>query len=139
MQNNFEAAAAHLLPYDPVAKKRSAGVKRGAANISAVDNTEEILATTAKKPSIGRTCVHLRYHKMSEYKALTSKQKDELQEWRSNNSGEKPALHKKAEADPTKKSKTFTKKQVAAMVAKQVEAELKKKGDDGSNDYGKHI
>ena len=25
MRNNFEATAAHLLPYDPVAKKRSSG------------------------------------------------------------------------------------------------------------------
>ena len=29
MRNNFEAAVAHLLPYDPVAKKRSSGQKRG--------------------------------------------------------------------------------------------------------------
>ena len=26
-RNNFEKAAAHLLPYDPVAKKRTAGNK----------------------------------------------------------------------------------------------------------------
>ena len=31
MRNNFEATAAHLLPYDPVAKKRSGGQKRGSA------------------------------------------------------------------------------------------------------------
>ena len=36
MRNNFEATAAHLLPYDPVAKKRSNGQKRGAAQISSV-------------------------------------------------------------------------------------------------------
>ena len=29
IRNNFEASAAHLLPYDPVAKKRSSGYKRG--------------------------------------------------------------------------------------------------------------
>ena len=28
MRNNFEAAAAHLLPYNPVAKKRTSGYKR---------------------------------------------------------------------------------------------------------------
>ena len=28
MRNNFEATAAHLWPYDPVAKKRSSGQKR---------------------------------------------------------------------------------------------------------------
>ena len=36
MRNNFEATAAHLLPYDPVAKKRSNGQKRGSAQISSV-------------------------------------------------------------------------------------------------------
>ena len=36
MRNNFEATAAHLLPYDPVAKKRSGGQKRGSAQISSV-------------------------------------------------------------------------------------------------------
>ena len=28
MRNNFEATAAHLWPYDPVARKRSSGQKR---------------------------------------------------------------------------------------------------------------
>ena len=36
MRNNFEATAAHLLPYDSVAKKRSGGQKRGSAQISSV-------------------------------------------------------------------------------------------------------
>ena len=36
MRNNFEATAAHLLPYDPVAKKRSSGRKRGSAQTSSV-------------------------------------------------------------------------------------------------------
>ena len=34
MRNNFEATAAHLLPYGPVAKKSSGGQKRGSAQIS---------------------------------------------------------------------------------------------------------
>ena len=60
MRNNFEATAAHLLPYDPVAKKRSNGQKRGAAQISSVmDPTPN----TTKKPSIGKTGVHLHYYK----------------------------------------------------------------------------
>ena len=33
MRNNFEATAAHLLPFDAVAKKRSSGQKRGSAQI----------------------------------------------------------------------------------------------------------
>ena len=42
MRNNFEATAAHLLPYDPVAKKRSSGQKRGSAQISS-DNDDDVL------------------------------------------------------------------------------------------------
>ena len=57
MRNNFEATAAHLLPYDPAAKKRSNGQKRGAAS-SVMDPTPN----TTKKPSIGKTGVHLRYY-----------------------------------------------------------------------------
>ena len=74
MRNNFEATAAHLLPYDPVAKKRSNGQKRGAAQISSVmDPTPN----TTKKPSIGKTGVHLCYYKTGEYRNLTNAQKEE--------------------------------------------------------------
>ena len=54
MRNNFEATAAHLLPYDPVAKKRPGGQKRGSAQISSVMDPSP---TTTKKPSIGKTGV----------------------------------------------------------------------------------
>ena len=82
MRNNFEAMAAHLLPYDPAAKKRSSGQKRGSAQISSVMDTSN---TTMKKPSIGRTGVHLHYYKTGEYRNLTREKKDELREWRANN------------------------------------------------------
>ena len=55
MRNNFEATAAHLLPYDRVATKRSSGQKRGSAQISSVMGTSN---ATMKKPSIGKTGVH---------------------------------------------------------------------------------
>jgi hypothetical protein len=134
MRNNFEEAATHILPYDPVAKKRTIGLKRDAANISAVSETEEISATTGKKPSIGRTGVHLRYHKLHEYKALTSEQRDELREWRNKNPGNEKAGGTKAKAKKTLKPKTFTKKQVAAMVSKQVEEQLKKGTSETTDD-----
>ena len=51
MRNNFEATAAHLFPYDPVAKKRSSGEKRGSAQISSVMDTSN---ATMKKPSNGK-------------------------------------------------------------------------------------
>ena len=36
MRNNFEASAVHLLPYYPVAKKRSSGYKRDSTQISSL-------------------------------------------------------------------------------------------------------
>ena len=82
MRNNFEATAPHLLPYDPVAKKRSSGQKRGSAQISSVMDTSN---ATMKKPSIGKTGVHLRHYKTGEYRNRSKEQKEELKEWRANN------------------------------------------------------
>ena len=133
MRNNFEATAAHLLPYDPVAKKRSGGQKRGSAQISSVMDPSP---TTTKKPSIGKTGVHLHYYKTGEYRNLTNEQKEELKEWRANN----PILSrrsKKAKKEAPKKSKSSMKKQVASLV----EAALNKsvKFDDQVNNEEKYI
>ena len=99
MQNNFEQAAAHLLPYDPVAKKRATGIKHGSALISLTEAKSEPIATIAvndAKPSIGKTGVHLRYHKHHEYKKLMCKQCHELSEWQQNNpDAHKPSYIKK--------------------------------------------
>ena len=84
LQNNFEQAAAHLLPYDLLAKKRATGIKRGSALISLTEAESEPIATIAAndaKPSIGKTGVHLCYHKHHEYKKLTCEQCHELSEW----------------------------------------------------------
>jgi hypothetical protein len=73
-RNDFEAAATHLLPYDPVAKKRLSGTKRGAGIISVVSRMAEddqTPFTTGGKPSVGKTGVHLRYHKKLEYNKLS--------------------------------------------------------------------
>ena len=68
MRSDFEREPAHLLPYDPVARKRSAGTKRSAANISDTRGTHganasatEVSEATTKdgKASIGKTWVHL--------------------------------------------------------------------------------
>ena len=56
MRNNFEATAAHLMPYDPVAKKRTSGYKRGSTQILSLMEASD---ATTKKPSIGKTGVHL--------------------------------------------------------------------------------
>ena len=119
MRNNFEATAAHLLPYDPVDKKRSNGYKRSSSQISSV---MEISDATTRKPSTGKTGVHLHYHKNSEYKTLTQVQKDELHEWRANNPNIPKTGAKKPKKEAFKKPKSFMKKQVESLV----EAELKK-------------
>ena len=134
MRNNFEATVAHLLPYDPVAKKRSGGQKRGSTQISSVMDPSP---TTTKKPSIGKTGVHLHYYKTGEYRNLTNEQKEELKEWRANNPNTFKAGSKKAKKEVPKKSKSSMKKQVASLV----EAALNKsvKFDDQVNDEEKYI
>ena len=84
LQNNFERAVSHLLPYDPVANKRATGIKCGSAMISLAEAENGPIATIAAnnlKPSIGNTGVHLRYHKHHEYRKLTQEQHHELSEW----------------------------------------------------------
>ena len=117
-RNNFEDAASYLLPYDPVAKKRSAGTKRGAAYISGVTEDEDgdVGAAKSHKLSIGKTGVHLRYHKPDEYFKLTSEQKLELKEWRENNpEAVKQSKKRKFSGKPSRKK---WKKTVSKLVAK---------------------
>ena len=106
MRNNFEATAAHLLPYDPVAKKTSSGYTRSSTQISSL---MEVSSATTKKPSIGKTGVHLCYHKNSEYRTLNQEQKDELREWRANNPNTPKSGAKKSRNEPSKKPKSFMK------------------------------
>ena len=61
LQNNFERAVPHLLPYDPVAKKQATGIKQGSALISLTEvhgGPITTIATNNSKPSIGKTGVH---------------------------------------------------------------------------------
>jgi hypothetical protein len=65
-RSDFEAAATHLLPYNPVAKKSLSGTKRGAGMISSVmDIAEDDQTPTIAggEPANGKTGAHLRYHK----------------------------------------------------------------------------
>ena len=57
-EQNLRPQLLTLLPYDPVAKKRSSGQKRGSAQISSVMDPS---TTTTKKPSIVKTGAHLCY------------------------------------------------------------------------------
>ena len=125
MRNNFETAAAHLQTYDPVAKKRAANSsgKRSNALVSTAegDGKEVEVSGTIGKPSIGKTGVHLRFHKPSEYQSLTKEQKQELRQWRIDN----PDVVKKLKATSPQKKVKFNKKNISTMIVKQVQTALK--------------
>ena len=112
-------AAAHLLPYDPEAKKRTSSNKHPAAQISAisVEDANIAMATGATKASNGKTGVHLHYHTSREYRELTMEQK-ELLEWH-------PSIpDKENKHNKMNKEKYPTKKQLSSVVAKEVQKML---------------
>ena len=118
MRNDFEQSAAHLLPYDPVAKKHAAGSsKRGSAEVSAVSFETTDVAAFGTKPGIGKSGVHFRYYDKSEYSKLTKEQKTELHEWRRGGAerGRSDARTKKAKFE----------KAVAAAVEKKISEQVK--------------
>ena len=125
MRNNFETAAAHLQTYDPVANKRAANSsgKRSNALVSTAegDGKEVEVSGTIGKPSIGKTGVHLRFHKPSEYKYLTKEQKQELRQWLIDN----PDVVKKLKTTSPQKKVKFNKKNISTMIVKQVQTALK--------------
>lgn len=61
LSNNFEAAAAHLLPCNPVLKKRAERVG---------NKGDSVASAFGSKKGIEKTGVHLRYHEPEEYNAL---------------------------------------------------------------------
>ena len=120
--NNFESAAAHLQPRCPVTRRQSLR-KRPASVADVTANVSE----TISAPSIGKTGVHLRWHKYNEYKALNKEQQAELYEWQQNNPD---AVAKSKEATSTprntqpqkkrKKNQSLSRKSVSKIVAKEV-------------------
>ena len=123
MRNNFENAVAHIIPYDPVAKKcATTGAKRGSALISHVqgDGLDEEVTVSAMngKPSIGKTGVHLRWYKANEFAKLSKDQKAELQEWRDTLPTSDPRCPKNKKMKKAKSNKTN--KQVSALVSKEI-------------------
>ena len=63
-----------------MAKKRTIGNKRGAGDISHTTGAD--IASSGAKEGIGKSGVHLRYHKDDEYATLNWDQVDELRKWR---------------------------------------------------------
>ena len=77
MMNNFEAAAAYIIPSDSVARKCSSPTKRASAEISAVKTQPP---KKKLKNGCGKTGVELAFHSKAEYQKLTSAQKAKLYE-----------------------------------------------------------
>ena len=119
MRNDFEQSVAHLLPYDPVAKKHAAGSsKKSSAEVSAVSYEATDVAAFGTKPGIGKSGVHFCYYDKSEYSKLTKEQKTELHEWQSKGGAEQGRSDAK-----TKKAK-FN-KAVATAVEKKISKQAK--------------
>ena len=92
--------------------------------ISLTEAKSEPIAIAANdaKPSIGKTEVHLHYHKHHDYKTLMHEQCRELSEWQQNNPDAlKPSYIKK----PHGTNKSMRYKQISTLVLKQVAAEIK--------------
>ena len=90
-----------------------------------------------KKPSIGRTGIHLHYYKTGEYRNLSREQKEELKEWRANNPNTSKAGSKKARKEAPKKPKPSMKKQVASLVEAALNKSVRFEGQ--VNDEEKYI
>jgi len=83
MGSNFEEAAAYLLQFCPVSKKRKSSSSDRTYNVSAVDSkSNQKDSNKRSKPNKGETGVELRYYKPKEYKKLSPDQIDELRQWR---------------------------------------------------------
>jgi hypothetical protein len=133
MRNNFEAAASHLLPYDPVQKKRvdhAGGGKRGSADISETTGEEaNVSSSFGTKKGTGSSGVSLRYHTKAEYDKLPADQKEELCEWRKSSAFNKKG---KGNNDGHRPSHQFdTTKAIAPAVEKNGTREDRRDGNRG--------
>ena len=128
LSNDFEAAAAVLLPADPVAKRRASG-KRGAAET--LDTCAEISGSEVKKKAnIGKTGVHFCFYEQSEHNELSEEQKEELrQHWMDAKLKKNQANDGREAGSSWKKIKEKSKKFVAA-----IEKHLNKLKEDGKDE-----
>ena len=92
------------------------------------------IAANNSKPSIGKTGVHLCYHKHHEYKKLTHEQRHELSEWRQDYPDAHKPTHVKKPSHVKKPWVTkgpVKSKQISMLVSQQVAAEMKKYNPSG--------
>ena len=135
-RNNFELTASYLLPYDPVAKKRTAGQKRD-READVGDVTADVGSTSkgfGTKSGVGKTGVHLRYHTHAEYQKLSSEERTELREWRESQKekGGKTGKTKK-QGNDVKSGKRLSKTEISA-ISKQVAKHINTQTDDKDDD-----
>jgi hypothetical protein len=139
MRNDFEGTATHLMPYDPVLKRRSENPgKRRSADISDVNATEATVASFGSKKGSGSSGVSFRYHTTEEYDKLNKDQRDELRTWRAANPEKKKG---KGNPNPNPKNakkgaKAQNEKAIAAAVEKRMKnAETSKKANEDGEAY----
>ena len=135
MRSNFEAAAAFLLPADPVAKKRKTNNHGGGSYVSNVSSAVVAAADGTLKPRAGKTGVELRYYKQSEYRKLSDEQKRELKVWRQSKSEKDDGKsHARDDDDKsgTKPSKKFKReiKAVLGDLMKDIESKKQKEASE---------
>jgi len=132
--NDFELTAAYLLPYDPVAKRKS--IKGSSdAHASIAESAAEVSSTsTSGKPAIGKTGVHLRWYKAKEFAKLSKVQKRELTEWRQsrNNKDEPSSKRQKSSGEDSRDgvTRTLVSKLVAKELGDMKKAEEKEEAKD---------
>ena len=122
MRDDFEKAAAFLLPVCPYTKNRISRSNTKIPNVS---------STTLKNSSDSTTGVDFRWHTHKEYAKLSKAQKDELKQWQ--NSKEGKAQIDKYHAAKNKKYAAhgnLTRKQLQAKI-NSLQAEIN--GNNGTN------
>ena len=133
MRSDFELMVAHILPYCPVAKKRTAGSRRGPVDIWEVnaDKNEGNISSFGTKSRRGpKTGVLLRYHKHSEYQKLSEDEQSELREWRTSQGNGKSKYSK----EKAGKTVRYDEKSIAAVVEKRIDAKLNAMKDTQSQE-----
>lgn len=128
-RNNFEAAAAYLLPTCPVATKRrkSGGKTQLLADVSSTAAKGDVKLKKGK----GSTGVEFRFHPPKEYKLLNEAQKLELKAWRIENlKGKRKADTIDSDVYSSKKFKS----QVSSIVAEALKQHDAAKASDREKD-----
>ena len=122
MGNDFEEAAAYLLQFCPVSKKRKTAGTDRTYNVSSVMTDSKDEGAKKRKVNKGKSGVELRYYKPAEYRKLTTDQIEELRQWRRENGLIKP------KENQNQKSKSMRDQVIAAI------KEISKQKQEQQND-----